>query len=382
MIAMVVEALVSVNISIESLARRIIQSPGGRVLKDNGDNEDGPLPILITDAPDDPAPEPFALEQMVRCDECLRANPPTRVNCIYCGGLLPLTETTVNLQKPALRPLEKWEQGYNNILLPPTANLTDENRAEAADLLRLGAADLDRILSSKIPLPLARAATIDEATLVQRRLSNLGIKSDIMPDPESAAAAAIKVRALEIDDDGINAYQTPETPGLKILWVDVLLLVVGRVIVKRVELKEQKSGRSQNRILESSEFATDETVVDVYTTKQTTPYRIKANSFDFTCLGTRKGLLASENISTLLRLLCDHAPQAGYDDSFNSVRKSLEAVWPSEQQSESSGWRRERPGKYTVGSVAELSNETQFQRYSRLRYHFQMGARTRTDDDA
>ena len=297
--------------------------------------------------------------------------------------VLPLNETTVNLQKPALRPLEKWELGYNNILLPPAANLTDENRAEAADLLRLSAADLDRILSSEIPLPLARAATIAEATLVQRRLSNLGISSDIMPDPDSATdAAAIKVRALEIDEAGINAYQTPETPAVQVLWSDVLLLVVGRLIVKRVELKEQKGGRAENRILASSEFATDETVVDVYTRKQATPYRIKANSFDFSCLGESKGLLASENISTLLKVLRDHAPQAEYDELFNSVRKALEPVWPAEQQNESSGWRRERPGKYSIGSIMELSNETQFLRYSRLRYHFQTGARTRTDDNA
>jgi hypothetical protein len=353
--------------------------------KDNADNENLPLPILITDAPGDPAPEPFAPDQMVRCDQCLRANPPTRVNCLYCGGILPLTETTVNLQKPALRPLEKWEQGYNNILLPPAANLTDENRAAAAGLLRLSAADLDRILSAPVPLPLARAATIDEATLVQRRLSSLGINSDIMPDTESATeAAAIKVRSLDLAERGIYAYQTPETPAVEVFWSDVLLVVVGRLIVKRVELKEQKGGRTENRILASSEFATDETVIDLYTGKQVTPFRIKANSFDFSCLGKSKGLVTSENISILLEVVRDHAPQADWDESFNSVRKALEAVWPSEQQSESSGWRRERPGKYSVGSTMELSNETQFMRYSRLLYHFQTGIRTTTgtDDDA
>lgn len=354
-----------------------------KVNDDNEDNENVPLSILTNDAPGDPVPEPFALDQMVRCDQCLRANPPTRVNCLYCGVALPLNETTVNLQKPALRPLEKWEQGYNNILLPPVANLADENRDAAADLLRLTAANLDRILSSEIPLPLARAATFDEATLVQRRLSALGINSDIIPDTESATdAAAIKVRALEIEEGGVYAYQTPETPAIQILWSDVLLLVVGRLIVKRVELKEQKGGRTENRILASSEFATDETVVDVYTTKQATPYRLKANSFDFSCLGTSKGLVTGENIATLLRLLRDHAPQAEYDESFNSVRNTLEAVWPSEQQNEASGWRRERPGKYSIGSIMELNNETQFLRYSRLRYHFLTRARTTTNDDA
>lgn len=325
---------------------------------------------------------------MVRCDECLRANPPTRVSCLYCTAVLPLSEITVNLQRPALRPLEKWEQGYNNILLPPAANsprdFADAILREAADLLRLRQADLALILSAGAPLPLARAATIDEASLVERRLRSLGIDTRIVPDtePGTDATGPIKVRAIEIDDEGIYAFQTPETPAIRISWSDFVLLVVGRLLVKRVELKEQKGTRGENRILDASEFINDETAVDFYTNKQTTPYRITANSFDFSSLGERKGLLAGDNISKLLNLFRAHAPHAEYDDSFNSVRKALEAVWPSEQQNDSGGWRRERPGKYSIGSVTEVSNEMQFLRYSRLRYHFQAEQLTKTNDDA
>jgi hypothetical protein len=351
------------------------------------DNENVSLPILTTDESGDPAREPFALDQMVRCDECLRANPPTRVNCLYCAAVLPLNEINLNLQKPALRPLEKWEQGYNNILLPLPANsprdFADATLREAADLLRLRQADLAVILSSATPLPLARAATIDEASLVQLRLSSLGIDTRIMPDMEPGAEAIgpIKVRAIEIDDAGIYAFQTPEAPAIRILWSDLVLLVIGRLLVKRVELKEQMGARAENRILDASEFVNDETVVDFYTNKQATPYRITTNSFDFSCLGERKGLIASENILTLLNLFRAHAPHAEYDDSFNSMRKALEAVWPSEQQSESSGWRRDRPGKYSIGSVTERTNEMQFLRYSRLRYHFQTENVTKTNDN-
>jgi hypothetical protein len=325
---------------------------------------------------------------MVRCDECLRANPPTRVNCLYCGAALPHNEITINLQKPALRPLEKWEQGYNNILLPSAANascnLAESALSEAADLLRLRPVDLTRILSAGMPLPLARAATNDEAALVQRRLSGLGIETCIVADaqPGTDATGPIRVRAVDIDDAGIHAYQTPEAPAIDIRWSDFLLLVLGRLIVKRVELKEQKGARAENRILNSSEFVTDETVVDFYTRKHSATYRIAANSFDFSCLGERKGLVAAENVLTLLKLFRDRAPQSAYDDSFNSVRKALEAVWPAEQQNESSGWRRERPGKYSIGSATELSNEMQFLRYSRLRYHFQTELGTKTNDEA
>ena len=350
------------------------------------DNENVP-PTWPTEGSSDPALEPFAPEQMVRCDECLRANPPTRVNCLYCAAALPLDERTLNLQKPALRPLEKWEQGYNNILMSPLANpAADPGEAglrEAAELLRLRPEELARILSSTKPLPLARAATIDEASLVQRRLGAIGIETRIVAEaePGTDAMGPIRVRALDIDEAGIYAYQTPESPAIHIPWSDFVLLVTGRLTVRRVELKEEKA-RVENRILDASEFVTDETVVDLYTTKNTTAYRIAASSFDFSCLENKKGLVAAENISTLIRLFRDYAPHVEYDDSFNSVRKTLEFVWPSEQQNESSGWRRERPGKYSIGSVTALSNDSQFLRYSRLCYQLRTEATTKTNDDS
>lgn len=321
---------------------------------------------------------------MVRCEECLRANPPTRVNCLYCAAVLPLNETSINLQKPVLRPLEKWERGYNNILLPPPANLSEAALAEAADALRLTTADLSRILSLGMKLPLARAATIDEASLVQFRLGRLEINTQIVPDADLGLdeTRPFKVRAAGIDDSGIYVFPTPETPATKLSWANVVLMVVGRLIVKRVELKEQKASRAENRILDASEFFTDESVVELYTMEQAAPYRIAANSFDFSCLENRKSLLTNENMSGLLSLFREHAPDALFDDSYNSLRKALEAVWPSEQQNETRGWRRERPGKYSIGSVNEISNENQFLRYSRLRYYFLSQGRTKTDEDA
>jgi hypothetical protein len=310
---------------------------------------------------------------MVRCDECLRANPPTRVNCLYCAAVLPHDENTVKLQKPTLMRLEKWEQGYNNILLPPVANLSEANLTEASGILRLRSEALTIILASATPLPLARTATIAEAQLVQRRLSDLGIASSIMPDnePGTEDPGPIKVRAIEITAAGINAYHTPEGPGTPIAWSDFQLLVAGRLMVKRVEQKEQRKSREENRILTASEFVTDEMVFDVYVRAQSVPYRIAANSFDFSCLGPDKGLLAAENLATLLQLLRKHASGAGYDEGFNSVRKALEPVWPFEQENQSSGWRRQPFGRYSLGSVLELNNEKQFLRYSRLRYFLQ-----------
>ena len=363
------------------------------------DNENVSLPPLTVDGPTSPEIKPFAPDQLIRCEECLRANGPTRVNCLYCGAALPFTETSFNLQKPALRPLEKWEQGYNTILLPPAANdlpdnpqpadsflanLSEADLAEAADLLKLSTDDLQRILSLNLPLPLARAATRDEALLVQRRLTRLRVDTVIVPDAELGIVEArpVRVRAIAVEPAALIAFSSPETPGIPIAWTDLELLVVGRLMVKRVELLEQKGRRSENRILDKNEFFTDEAAVELYTRVHSTPYRITANTFDFSCLGERKGFIAGDNLMALIELFQGQAPQVECDDSFKLVRKALDAVWPSQQENESSGWRRDRPGKLSIGSATEVTNEMQFLRYSRLRHYFHSRAKGRTDETA
>jgi hypothetical protein len=344
------------------------------------DNEN--VPFLSDEPIARVEPQSFSPDQMVRCEECLRANPPTRVNCLYCAAILPTDDTTVHLQKPTLRPLEKWEQGYNNILWPQPANPDEPALIEAAALLRLTITDLTRILEFGMPLPVARAATMDEALLVQRRLEPLGIGTRIVPDAELGAeeTATSRVRAIDIDATGISTFQTPETPAIHIPWSDFELIVSGRLIMRRVELKEQKRAGSENSIVDASEFFSDEPVFDLHTKGLSTSYRFAANSFDFRCLGKSKSLLAAENLATLLKCFYENAPHVERDESFNLVRKALEAVWPSQQQNESGGLRRERPGKYTVGSAMETSNEMQFLRYSRLRHYLQAEAKMKNED--
>jgi hypothetical protein len=335
------------------------------------DNES--FPFLKSDGPTErPLGQSFTPDQMVRCPECLRANAPTRTSCLYCGNPLPATDA-VHLQKPVLRPLEKWEQGYNTILLPQPANNSFSEGpsplAEAADVLKLTATDLSKIFSFNLPLPLARAATVADSELVAHRLSRLGLQTMTVPDVRlgADADAPIKVRAIGVDDDGFFAYQTPELAGVKVRWDDVRLVVVGRLIARRIEVKEESKRKSENRILESSEFFSDEAVLDLYAANRDTPYRIAANSFDFSCLDEQKSLLARENFVVLLDWFKRFAVAAEFDHSYLKVQKALELVWPSEQANESRGWRRDGPGRLSVDRVTQFSNEMQFLRYSRLR---------------
>ncbi len=331
------------------------------------DNENIPLPDLGPLTPSEPAG--FAPEQMVRCRKCDRMNAPTRVSCIYCGLVFAFKEENARQQKPTLRPLEKWEQGYSNILLPSVfKQIESETHDEVAGFLKLGSEDLKRILEMSTALPLARAATLDEARLIERRLRELGISTLIVSDDELGMkqVPALRIRAAQLAEEFLLARQTGGSEVIRVNWSSIQLLVPGRLITRSVEVKERKSGREENELCDASETYADESVLDIYSEELTGNLRLAANSFDFSCLRERKALIVKENFTTLLKIFGERARQAGLDDSYRLVRAALEPVWSSEKQTASRGWRRERPGKYTIGALTETSNEVQFMRYSRL----------------
>jgi hypothetical protein len=322
-------------------------------------------------------PQGFSPDQMVRCEECLRANPPTKLSCIYCAAPLPVSERTADLLKPSLKPVQNWALGYNNIFLPQATEIPSEVLSEAARLLKLDPNDLSRLLSSATPLPLARTDTRDEAKLIERRLKALGVETAIVSDAdlELRESPPIRLRSVNIDEIGLTPKLIVESDESKILWSHLVLLVTGRLSHKRVELQERKGGRGENEITDASQFFADEAVMDLYSEGPDAKFRILANGFDFSGLRGKK-LMVAENFSMLLGLIRDKASQAEYDDAYNSCRQALETVWPCGQQTESRGWRRERPGKVTIGAVTESSNEDQFTRYSRLRYFLKAQARS------
>lgn len=332
------------------------------------DNEDI---SFLNDEPLAPSePAGFAASEMVRCEECLRTNPPTRVSCLYCAATLSSNENVADLRNPTLEPIDDSTQGYNTILLPQPANdLNAEVLSQAANLLRLSPAELNRIIGVAAPLPLARTATFDEAALVIRRLKALGIDSMVVSDKELQLKELppVHVRALDIDEKSLRPKHIARADEIQIIWEQVVLIVTGRVVTKRVESKAGKGKRGDREILDTSEFIADDAVVDIYSEKQGGNFRIFANRFDFSCL-VEKSLIAAENFSRLIRLFREKASNAEYDDSYNSSRLALEVVWPSGRQTGSRGWRREGLGKYSIESVIESSNEIQFTRYSRLRH--------------
>ncbi|HEX7177640.1 MAG TPA: hypothetical protein VF240_20445 [Pyrinomonadaceae bacterium] len=336
-------------------------------------------PHLINDSGATPgAGRRFSPEELVACEGCRRANPPTRMSCLYCGAKLPLTETSAALRRPVLRPLEEWEQGHNVVLLPGGPPASPQTIDAAAELLHFAAPRLIEAVDSREALPIARAASAEEAKLIEERLDALGFNVLVVADDELAeeAGPTRRVRKLEFTEDVLRAW-TSGGEQASAPWGDVVLIAAGRIKTKRVEV-EERSGRVRPgvEVVDAREIFADEAALEIHTARDAAGWRIMSGSFDYTCLGARMGVLALRNFETLIGELRARATGAAFDGGYNRLRHLLSAAWPLAEREESGGLRRERPGKFNAEAVTVVSNDAQFTRYVRLRRLLELRRRT------
>ena len=221
--------------------------------------EDDELPFLGEDAGAQPLPRGFAPGEMVGCESCLRANAPTRMNCLYCGAVLPVTDAANDLRRPSLRALEAWEQGFNVVLVPPQGGaaadgLSVDALSEAATLLRVEAGQLRGMHEARSPLPLARVASREEASLVEGKLRALGWRVETVADEDLAVEtqAPKRIRRLEIGADALAGWTSADGASERVAWERVVLFVAGRIARKRIEVEERRGGRrTENEVIET-----------------------------------------------------------------------------------------------------------------------------------
>jgi hypothetical protein len=344
--------------------------------------DDDELPFVGEDAGASFAPRAFAPVEMVACEACLRANAPTRMNCLYCGAALPVTDAANDLRRPALRALEAWEQGFNVVLLPRGMSSGDagaDGVSEASALLRVEASQLRAMREAESPLPLARVASREEASLVEGKLRALGWRVETVADEDLAVEtqAPKRIRKLEIGASALAGWTSAEGEAERVEWGRVALLVAGRIARKRIEVEERRGGRrAESEVVETREFHEDESALDLYVADSVVNWRIMAENFDYSCLGAQKSLTAAENFKRLIETLRERAPHAVYDDSYRGVRSFLKFAWPLAEQTEAGNLRRIRPGRYNAEAVTSVSNETQFTRYGRLLQYFRLRTRS------
>lgn len=323
-----------------------------------------------------PEQRAFRRDELVACGRCGRRSPPTRIKCLYCGAQLPVAERGEDLRRPALKPLEEWERGFNVVLAPRGGDAAQPSLAsvaEAASLVRLKPEQLGEMIASGAALPLARTGEEEEVALIVQRLGALGLAVEVVADEELAVEQnpPRRVRRLEFGAETVGGWSSADGEATRVAWGDVALVAAGRIYKKRIEVEEQRTRRGAGEVVESRELSEDEGVLDIYfEDDEATGWRLQASGFDYSCLGARKSLLASENFARLAEVLRGRAPRAAFDDSYARVRHLLRFAWSPTERREAGGLRRARPGRFSTEAVTLVTNETQFTRYTRLLRRF------------
>lgn len=312
----------------------------------------------------------FKREEMILCAKCARTNPPTRLDCFYCGAELEFSQAQGEFLKPNLRKIENWEKGFNLIYSPDSQNFDEAKLSEIAKILKCEKEFLQKLIETQKPLPLARAVSEREAEIVQKRLREFGIGTLVIGDDNLAIEKpARRLRGIEFFDDNLALILFNQDEIIQISNEDLALIVMGAIFERKVESTEKRVKKGGNEILQSSETASDEFLIDIYSRQDTTGFRIFAKGFDFSCLGAEKGILAAENLKKLARKLREAAPDAKFIDDYLQAREILGNIWQVEEKINSQGVKREGFGKFNLENITTINNLSQFTKYSRLRRH-------------
>ncbi|MDQ6787952.1 MAG: zinc finger Ran-binding domain-containing protein [Acidobacteriota bacterium] len=312
----------------------------------------------------------FKPDELTVCHKCARQNPPTRLECLYCGAPLSVSEAQSKFLKPNLRKLEAWEKGFNLIFLPDSNNLNESGFEEIASLLKTEKVWLQKTVRSKKPLPLARVETEKEAEIIQQRLSKLRVETKIISDDDlRIEKLPRRLRAIDFWDDKLVLIFFNADEIAEINWEDLSLIVMGAIFTRKISLTEEHKKKGENKLLQTNETASDEILIDIYSQKDEIGYRIEQNGFDFSCLGAEKTLLVAENIRRLVKILAARSPKVKLVADYLQIRPYLASVWEVEERTDSKGLKREKFARFNRENITTINNSAQFTKYSRLQRH-------------
>jgi hypothetical protein len=311
----------------------------------------------------------FGAHEMITCGKCSRANPPNRVKCLYCAAELEISGAQADHIVPSSRKLENWEKGYNLVFIPSTAGRDEVNLSEIAKAVSLDIDVLREIVEANRPLPMARVESEKEAEILAGIVGPKGVETSIVED-RALAEEVLPRRLRNMNFDGdvltVTLFNTGETEEIK--NISLALIVTGAIFEQKTESIEKHKKR-EIKTLEEWETASDEGLIDIYTLDDPTGFRIPAKGFDFSCLGSAKGILAGENIGRLVARLREFAPGAKLAGSYLSDKRALGHIWEVERRNDFKGFRRSGFGKSDLAKTSSSTNLGQFTKYSRLQWH-------------
>ncbi len=325
------------------------------------DNETFPSEVV----PDDR--RAFTASEMVQCPGCSRANPPNRSNCLYCGyGLGIDPQSSQALAPVSTSQASQPEQGSLTHILIKHRELAEPALANLAQVSGLTIRELEVLLAASDDAMPVCAVDVSRADLMRQRLVSAGVEILTVDDEQLNLDLEPKdLRGLESTEHSLIALSRRGGQRIEVSWNDVMLIVVGRLHVTTVEIEQKKSG-GRKRVLGEREIATDEALMDIYIQNDEAGWRVRSNSFDFSCLGKTKSITTFANFSALTDFFRRGAVNAEVDDAYNRLRSIFAKMWPAEEP-EGKTERRRAGARNFHAMITTTDNLKQFTRYSRLR---------------
>jgi len=332
--------------------------------------DSGDLKKIIESMPAQPEIESYKTEEMIVCEKCKRNNPPNRLECLYCGVDLEISEEQSRLIKPTLRKIEGWKNGVNLVYIADGKEWNEEQISEVAMMTRLGAQVINQIAEAGKSLPLARVESAAELEIAQQRFSEIGIETVAFEDEAfDLESISKRLRTIEFVDEKLRLTDFNSNEIKEINRDDLFLIVIGALFERKIESTENYKRKGDNKVLETSEISADEMLVDIYTRENQISYRIEGNGFDFSFLGSSKAFVVSENMKHTIEKLRAFAPEVFFDEDYLGVRGNLGQVWEVEEKTDTKGIHRKGFGKFNKEQILQSDNLEQFTRYSRLQWH-------------
>ena len=308
-------------------------------------------------------------QTVVNCPRCARKTPAARAACLYCGEALPVTKIET---APAQRVIESSEQAFNTILEPVLVAAPARAADSLAAALKIDPGEARAFIDSRKPLALARSQTRQEAEMIAELIRSCGLGARVVADEDLELNNEL-IRARRIIPTA-NGIQVQHRDGaLAVASSDVKLLVVGSLRNKRVDFTESKAGMRSNAgtVLDTSEYFSEEMLLDVYTSELGESFRIKADGFDYSGIVYPLSFRAEVNFGSLIDALRRVSPGARIDQEFAEVSSLFSRAWPERSRTESGGVKRTGLTYRPVSKSSVIKdNRDQFDRYSRLMFIF------------
>ena len=258
-------------------------------------------------------------------------------------------------------------------MLERSLAVIDESAVAAlASALRLELAEAQAFVAAGKPIPLARSQNRAEAEMIAELVRTCGFRAVVIADEElSPQRELVRARRLAMKDDEIQVHYSGGAFGLA--KTEAKLMVVGEVSNTRVDYTEGISGRrgQSGSVLDTSEYRSGETLLDVYAASLDKSFRIKSDAFDYSGLVSPLSFRSDVNFQAAAVTLRAALEHANFDDDFKTIRNLLARAWPERTRNETRGLKRTGLAFRAVAQASILSdNRDQFERYSRLMFRF------------